>query len=391
MQKTLDITRSLTLADLKEIAAAEPPCITIAIPVQPAPNTSRFDAMRLKSAVRQAEDTLERDWPECNAELCKDLASSLHTFFNEADDIGGEGGSLIVLRSPEVFRAFNVDQHLEESVVVSNHFQIYPVLGDLQVAEEKFYLLALSQNHVRLLRCTPKSSEQVDLGPNTPVSLEEWLNTRLPNSAPDHGAVRDSPDGSTAGSFTSTHDRDNKDEHIANFFRAVDKSLFEQLRGQRQPLVLCGVEYERTMYRNLTQYQHVMEQGVQGSPESLKGGEMHARALEVVQEFFAQPAKKALALWEKIGGTDKVTTKLPEIVKAAFEGRVAHLFTAEGARNTSGVFDRNTMSMATSGRHEDLVNAAALQTIAHGGDVFILSPNDMPGGEGLSMAAILRY
>ncbi|HYO82140.1 MAG TPA: hypothetical protein VES20_12115 [Bryobacteraceae bacterium] len=390
MQKTLEVTRSLVLADVKDLASAEPPCITITIPVQPAPNPSRVDAMRLKSAVRQAEDTLERDWTECSPGLRKELSSSLHTFFNEADEIGGEGGSLVVLRSPDVFRAFQVKPLLDEAVVISNHFGVFPFLGALQVAEEKFYILALSQNNVRLLRCTPDSSEQVDLGPNTPVSLEEWLNTRLPNSAPDHGTVRDAPEGSTGGSFTSTHDRDNKDEHIYNFFRVIDRAVFDLLRGQKYPVVLCGVEYERTMYKGLSQYEHVMSEGVQGSPESLKGGEMHGRALEVVQEFFAQPAKKALALWERMGGTDRVSTRLPDVVKAAFEGRVAHLFAAEGAQ-TMGVFDRTTMQMAASGRHEDLVSAAALQTIAHGGDVFILSPADMPGGQEITMAAVLRY
>ena len=52
-------------------------------------------------------------------------------------------------------------------------------------------------------------------------------------------------------------------------------------------------------------------------------------------------------------------------------------------------FDRETLEMKVQGRHEDLVNAAALQTIAYGGDVFILSPEEVPGGG--QMAAITRF
>jgi len=115
---------------------------------------------------------------------------------------------------------------------------------------------------------------------------------------------------------------------------------------------------------------------------------MHARALEVVQEHFAGPARKALQLWERIGGSTRAATSFADVVKAAFEGRIAHLFAAEGAQ-TMGVFDRATMQMKVQGRQEDLVNAAALQTLAFGGDVFIVKPEDVPGGGQLN--AILRF
>jgi hypothetical protein len=233
--------------------------------------------------------------------------------------------------------------------------------------------------------------DAVPFSEGTPTSLEEWLNTRMPNAAPEHGTVRQSDTGSTGGNFTSTTDMDNKDQHIANFFRAVQKSVFDLLRNETRPLVLCGVEYERVIYKQVNQYQHLMEEGVQGSPESLKGPEMQARALQVVQEFFAGPAKKALALWEKIAGTERALTSFPDVVKAAFEARVAHLFIVDGAQ-AMGVFDKDTMEMKVSGRQEDLTNAAALQTLAYGGDVFIVTEKDLPGdGKAGQMRAITRF
>jgi hypothetical protein len=270
-----------------------------------------------------------------------------------------------------------VKQELDETVVVGDFFHAFPYIRAMQFAEQRFYILALSQNNVRLLRCTPTTSEQVELPPNTPTSLEQWLNTRMPNAAPNHGEVRES-DGSTGGSFTSTTDRDKKDEHVANFFRVINKAVVEVLRDEKAPLVLCGVEYERAMYKGINQYPNMMDEGVQGSAESLKGGELHARALELVQDFFAQPARQALELWEKLGGSQRVSDSFPDIVTAAFQARIAHLFAAEGA-HTVGVFDRSTLQMKVQGRQEDLVNAAALQTLAFGGDVFILQPEHMPG------------
>jgi hypothetical protein len=115
---------------------------------------------------------------------------------------------------------------------------------------------------------------------------------------------------------------------------------------------------------------------------------MHKRALAVAHEQFSQPARKALALWEKVAGSERATTSFPEIVKAAFETRIAHLFVAENAQ-AMGAFDRSTMQMRVPGRQEDLVNAAAIQTIAYGGDVFVCKPEEVPGGT--QMAAVLRF
>jgi len=229
----------------------------------------------------------------------------------------------------------------------------------------------------------------VELPPGTPVTFEDFLTTRMPNASPNRGANENPSDTApTGGSFNSTTDMDKKDEHLAHFFHAINKSVTQVLKGKTDPLILCGVEYELAMYAGINSYEHLWGEGVQGSPESLKGGEMHARALEAVQGFYAQPALKALQLWERIAGSDRAATSFPDIVKAAFEGRIAHLFAKEGAQ-TMGVFDRNQMQMRVQGRQEDLVNAAALQTLAFGGDVFIMSPEDVPGGQ--QMAAILRY
>jgi hypothetical protein len=388
MEKQLEVTRSLAIADLKDLANTEGPCITMYMPLETAPNTSQVDAKRLKVAIRQAEQKLQEAFPDLPKERCRELIEAMHEVESEPDQWGGNGGSLVVLRSPEVFRAFQVNQELDDTVVVGDYFHIFPMIHSLQVAGQEFYLLALSKKHVRLLHCTRTVCEEIPLADGTPTSIDEWLATYLPSSSPDNADRQYPEQGAGRGSFTSTADRDRSDEHIINFFHVINNAVFEILRNQRAPLVLCGVDYERRMYRDLNKYEHLMEQGVAGSPDGLRGGEMHERALQVVQEHFSEPAKKALALWEKIAGGERAVTSFPDVVKAAFEARIAHLFAAEGAQ-TMGVFDRNAMQMRVQGRHEDLVNASALQTLAFGGDVFIVRPEEVPGGE--TMAAILRF
>jgi hypothetical protein len=388
MQKALELTRNLALADLKDVAQTEAPCITVYIPLQPAPNTSRFDLVRLNSAVRQAEQKVRDEWSDKPNTWVRELIEPMNNLTSEANQWGGEGGSLVILRSPDVFRAFEVKQHFDDQLYVGDYFHVFPLIRPLQLEVQRFYILALSQKHVRLLRCTPDSSEPVPFPDDTYTDLEGWLNTRMPNASPSRTGEHTSEIGCTEGSFNSVHDRDYKDEHLWNFFKHVDKSLFDMLHDEGAPLILCGVDYIRSMYGSLTAYKHVVG-GVQGSPDSMKGLEMHARALEVVQLHFAEPAKKALELWEKVAGAGRTVTSFPDIVKAAFEARIAHMFAVEGAQ-TMGVFDRETMQMKVQGRQTDLVNAAALQTIAFGGDVFLLDPKDMPGGD-WQVAAITRF
>ncbi len=64
MQKQLEITRFLAPEELKDLANVEGPCITAFIPLQAAPNTSRFDHVRLNSAIRQADEKVRQEWPD---------------------------------------------------------------------------------------------------------------------------------------------------------------------------------------------------------------------------------------------------------------------------------------------------------------------------------------
>jgi hypothetical protein len=368
---TVDATRTMQLADLKELAFVEGPCLTITVPVRPAENTSRQDYMRLKSGAQAAETTLaERGLNPKQIREFLDPVSHI-----EGDSWGVDFGSLIVFRSPKAFRCFRVREQLKDSSVVSDRFQVLPLLRALQDEAKRFYVLALSQKHVRLLRCTNHSSDEVPLGTNVPTGLEQWLNTRTPTTSPDRSPSRASETGSTAGTFNSVHDRDNLDPHIGNFFHRINEAVSEVLRGETAPLVLAGVDYETSMYREINSYGHLAEGHVHGSPESLKGGELHKRAMEVAHRAFEEPMNKALQLYEKLGGSERVASKPDAVSKLAQEGRIAYLFVADGARDAS--------------TDDDLLNTAALQTVAHGGEVWVTSPEKVPGHG--PVAALLRF
>jgi hypothetical protein len=76
-------------------------------------------------------------------------------------------------------------------------------------------------------------------------------------------------------------------------------------------------------------------------------------------------------------------------VRAAYDGRLLHLFIADGAQEP-GSYDQGTRSVrdGTSGSG-DLLDLAALQTITHAGNVFVVPKERVPGG--FNAAAALRF
>ncbi|HUS05454.1 MAG TPA: hypothetical protein VMZ52_04115 [Bryobacteraceae bacterium] len=347
----------------KALASAEFPSITIFIPLRRKEQRRREEGVRLRTALQAVESKLRAR--QLEPSVIGELIEPISEMVDDDETWTRDGGTLVIMRSRSVLRSFSVPQELPEGASVADHFCVLPILSALE-QRKAFYLLALSQNHVRLLYCTDEHSEEIPLPAGMPKSLEDWLSTSGPTGSNSHR-----PEG--GGTFNSTTDRDKANEHLLNFFRVVNKGIFDLLKNESVPLVLAGVEKELALYRSVNTYAQTVAEGVHGAPDGLKGGEMHRRALEIAQPAFAADLAKALADFERLGGTNRTATDLAAIEKAAREGRVAHLLVAERESETS----------------DDQANAAALLTLANRGIVTVAGPDKVPSESGL--AAILRY
>jgi hypothetical protein len=188
-------------------------------------------------------------------------------------------------------------------------------------------------------------------------------------------------------SFGTGSDSDQKDHYLRNFFNAMDLELQSFLRDRPLPLILAGVDYELAVYHSISEYSPLVPGGVQGAPDGLKGGELHERALEVLKTYNSTRADRALSQYEK-GARSRIPRSLEEVVPAAFDGRVLHLFVAEGFHEL-GAFSEQTREVSRRADGDDLVNMAAMQTLAHGGDVYLLPRARVP--EQSQVAALLRF
>jgi hypothetical protein len=371
--------------DLKLLSAAQGLCITAVAPI-PHPIGIRT---RLKNAIRQVEKELvDRGVDRSTTAVLIEAVESITTTI-EAE--GRWANALIIFRSSDVVRYFWLRDLPTEIVVVKNRFQVRPLLSALS-REQRFYILALSQQRTRLFYCTPHSAEKVSLRGVVPDNLHVWMQTRRPDHVLNNRAVAGPSVGSMKGvMFGTSTDREPADDYLTHFFREVEKGVQSILRGDTAALVLAGVEYEVALYRKVSSHRRLLEKTIYGSPDSLTVRDLHQRAWDIVTESFSEPLRKALTYFEKLRDSNRVSFNKNAIIKGAFEGRVADLLLSEGAEQM-GTWNEEmheVESQVRDNRVEELLNAAAQQTVLHGGRAFALRPQEMP--QKAEALAVLRF
>ncbi len=373
---------TVEFSDVKLLASASSPCITIVVHI-PTP----FElSTRLKKAVRSIERTLKDR--QMDSSSIGSLLDPIREVATSAESAGIWSNALILFRSPDVFRYFLLYQRPAEVENVEERFQMRPLLSAI-AREQRFHLLGLNRQHIRLLHCTQHRAEEASLEGVVPQDMRVWLNNRQPDHVLDNRAAAGPSVGGMRGvSFGTSTDREREDEYIAHFYKEVDKGVKTLLRDDTGSLLLAGVEYEVAIYRRVTTYPRVLDKAVNGSPDGFPYRELHKRAMEVVMQSHSEPLEKALTDFEKHRDTSRVSSDAYEVIKAAWQGRVADLFLREGAE-IRGAWNEETQVVDTGQPREDLLNAAALQTVLHGGRAFVLEGKDMPIET--EVAAVLRF
>ena len=363
------------------------PCVSIFLPTHRAGTETQQDPIRLKNLLEEArEDLLAKELRSTEADRILEPARELladEVFWRYQSD------GLAVFLSWDDFRYYRLPLHFEELTVVASRYHVKPVLP-LLTGDGQFYVLALSQNEVRLLRATRHSVSEVELR-DVPESLADVLKHDDPEKQLQFHTGTSGSRGGRAAIFHGHESVDTKD-YILRYFRQVDQGVREVLKGSRALLVLAGVEYLLPIYREVSTYPHLVEEGVTGNPEGLSEEEVHRQAWAIVRPHFLEARREAVARYEQLAGTGRTSNELREIVPAAYYGRVDVLFAAAGSRQW-GVFDPGTGEAELHEEAEfgdgDLLDFAAVQTLLNKGTVYVLDPEDVPGGA--VTASVFRY
>jgi hypothetical protein len=372
------------------------PCISIIMPSHRgawAPEI-RQDQIRFKNLLREAKERLlERGLR--NAEVAE-LTDPIHQLIDDDTFWERQSDGIALFRSPEVLHYYRLPINFNglELALVNDRFYIKPLLS-LFNGDGQFYILALSRKLVRLFKATRFSVDEIKLPRSVPRNINEALpfeehehQHRFNSGRPERGSKR------TDGGFDSVYrgpEEDQKDE-IRRYFLRIDRGLHEILKEEHSPLVLAGVDYLLSIYKNLNTYRYLTDESVEGNPDERRPEDLHDRAWAIVEPEFMKPLQKHIAEYNEYVAKGQASSDIKKIVRAAYEGRIDVLFVPIGQQKW-GTYDPNTHSVHLHEKaepgDEDLLDFAAAQTILRGGEVHVLEQEKIPDG-GL-MAAIFRY
>jgi hypothetical protein len=383
-----DLTEFQSLKDLKTMLSSPGPCASLymTLAATPPSQSVRANALEWKELIRTVTPRLQQLGAEG-----RQLLETISDWDTVSQGQPPPGRAIAVFRSPHAFCVAWVEEPVRNRAFVGPHFYIRPLLPELTRAKT-FYILALSQNNVRLLRCTWHSSDEVTFPGGVAVSFDAFMNM----AKPDHTAIDRATAGPSAGHTkgvggTLMTTREDKPEYLAHFFRQIDRGVNEVLRGSSDPLVIAAVDRELALYRSVNTYANLAEEDVQGAPNGLKAGEMHARAIDALLRSYEKKVDDVLSEYNHKVGSG-ASNRLKDIVTAAHDGRVLTLLVSDSLEAT-GAFDEATHSVkgrqTGASEDEDLVNDAAVQTILHSGQVCVARNSKLPNGAPL--AAVFRY
>jgi len=363
-------------------------CLSVFMPTHKAGTDTQQDPIRLRNLIREAEKELIEAGTSSGDR--SRLLSPVSELIDDAMFWRYRSDGLAIFSSPTVFHVYKLPLKFQELLVVASRFHIKPFLP-LLTCDGQFYILALSQNNVRLLQGTRYSINELEAA-TLPRSLAETLKYDDYERQIQHHTTVPTGDGKAAVYHGHGGAADVVKENILQYFRNIDRELNKLIGNKQFPLVLAGVDYLLPIYREANTYHSLIGEGVTGNPDRINEVDLQSRAWDIVEPYFLRDRDEAIVKYLSLLGTGRTINKLEDVLPAACQGLIDVLFVPTGVQvwglydAVSNHIDQHDEQMAGD---EDLLDYASVQTLINKGDVYAVLPQEMP--DEATVSAILRY
>lgn len=387
-QPTADPT--ITPQDRAWLVAAHDPAITLYIATEPVQRAAGGLGAKRRKLKRMLEQRLQA------ADLFPDQLQALLAAGEEAlstaDFAALDPGFVLFLAEDRIHALPLGEAPPEDMSAVGHRFLLRPILDRFGPGEH-FHILAISAGGTRLIEATRETCR--DATPSDlPRSLEEVVaetdaeSTKQAN-APGRGGVGKAA-SATRHSYESPAEL-HKVQLIEFVHRSV-KSVRRRLVDDPAPVVLVAEPELAGHVRSAGDWPALLPDFVNHHPARMRDEELHAAALAILPPDDAKAEPVLDRIKARLGTAEPtVAIRLEEILAAARDGRVDSLVIAAD-ETIWGHFDETSGVVAARGTptgEEDLLNLAAVMTLAAGGSAFSLPRAELP--RSVPAAAALRY
>lgn len=377
-----------SLDDLKRLSKkqGQSPCVSLYMPTHKTGRELQENPLRFKNLVKKAAGYCQAQGIRANDTKTildphkKILENPL--FWQKQSD------GLAIFASPGIFECYRLPIKFAELVAVGPVFIFKPLFFYLS-EYGKFYLLQLTKNRVKLYQGSIGSIAEIEC-PGLPRDMssalwykdyEKQLQLHHGNRSSESGAIFH---GHGAG-------RDDLKLRIARYLRHIDKNLTKCVNDKNIPLVIASVEYFLPIWRQISAYPNIASQALSGNTENVREEKLREEAWKIAQDYYKSLKKKALKRCADLLETSRGTYIPKDIVKSAWEGKVAELFAPFG-KQIWGKFNRQTGQIELHIKQEpddiDILSLAVFFTYLRNGKVYVVDPSEMPRKN--ELAAILR-
>ena len=367
----------------KLIHKNDPFKVTITLPTEKVGNERQQNPIRFKNLLSDAADKLQQRG------MKSDEAAS---FLKPARELLGQPlfwsnmeHGMTVLLATDYFEVFKLPYDVREMVYVNDHFRITPLLP-MTGTNGSFCLLTISQEKIRLLRCTRNSITDI-----TPDDIPETINGWLDESPQPHIQYHTGSEGDGAIFFGHGASEEDRKEILEQFFRVVEKGIVRTMNQINDPLILAGLKVNVSIYRKINNYGRVLDNTIERNPDDLNEVQLRDLGWDIIKDFFLQDLYESIDTYRE-SPTGRISSDLSEVITSTVMGKSSAIFIAKdfirwGKYDEAGhkVLFRNEPGNSD----VDLMNWLSIKGIETGSNVYILPQDEMPGPS--EVAALFRF
>lgn len=361
--------------------------VSIYIPTHRAGNAQE-DHLRFKNALSEAKEMLK-----LKGLSDKDASAFLRKGYDllEQDDFWMRlSDGLAVFLKDDMIEYYLVPIRFNAFVYVDKQFYLRPLFPVIS-GEDRFFLLAFSQNKVRFF--------EGDLYGITPVIIDDLvpanMDAALQLDSEKSNVQMHSGRGTAQAPIFHGHstEQNQKVNQLKTYFRMIDDGLMEMLHDEKVPMILACVDHYAPIYKEITQYTNVADVHLGGNPDNEKPAMLHEKSWQIMQEFITTRKEEIIEKYDEFIGTGKATYNMLEALPAAKEGKIASLFVHKDRYSWGQYDEKNHKVILSKERQEgdvELLNEVAIETFKNGGVVYTVEHEEMPQPTA-QVCAVYRY
>lgn len=387
MHASINIKDIRSLLDIGKV-----PCLSLYQATFRAFPASDQNPVRFRNLVRDMEKML---FQTTDPETCRQLMAPFHDLAGDKGFWNHPRDGLAVLRTPDLFRVYQLQRPVPELVVVSDSLHLKPLLRIIQSAD-RFHVLCLDRDKVRLLEGNRDALDETALAPGIPRTLVDALGDQL-TAKDQSGFTNERGDRAVIAGFAMRHGPAEKDVGIdtdrRRFFQIVDRGVLDyHSRTDEVPLILAALSDNQGHFRALSQNPFLLPRGIDLNPNTLDTEHLRVLAWDIMRPYYQERLDRLINEYGESKAKNLGTDDLERAGEAGANSRIRTLL-VDADRHVHGRLHRETGKVERLPGDvpdaDDLLDDLMELTLQRGGEVVVVPHDRMPTESGI--AAIYRY